>query len=215
MSDRYEVTGHSALGLETTTSMPVSERLGREMSRAYAPANGAVGKLNATCPGINFTFGGANEANRHLRWNQLIQDPIDARIKTDAGVGAVGPGDIELLAPGEWTIETDVRFDWTAYTGDDACEVIVTVRDKTGAIIRQKSVGLPLGTSWGTISCRISDALILPEHLPATVDVWFKTGRWRGIWGGAKYTDISVKKTTRYADSTEFTESDTNNVGNA
>lgn len=209
MTSRYEVTGNSDIGLPVETTMAVASMLGTRLADAFAPADGAIGKIQATIStGIEWIGSDATEENRHIQWDQLIQDPIDAKIKTDTGPGAVGPGDIELLAPGEWTVNCDVRFGKTAYTGDNECNVIVTVRDSDGNIIRQKNASLPLGASRGTISARLDDALVLPEHLPATVDVWFKTGRWRGIWGGAIYTDFSAKKTTRYATETDFASAD-------
>lgn len=205
MSDRYEVTGHSSLGLDTATNMPVSERLGREMARAYAPANGAVGKLNATISrGINWTLGGANNDNRHFAWDQLIQEPIDARLKVGGGPGGTRTGDIELLAPGEWTIDSYAWFEWSKYGGEGFIDLIVTVRSKTGDILRQQSSRNQIGEGDGTVQVHLADAMIEPADLPATVDIWFVSGKWRGVRGGAGFSGVSVKKTQRIATETQF-----------
>ncbi|MCI1256589.1 MAG: hypothetical protein LKG15_07875 [Corynebacterium provencense] len=204
-SSRYEVTGNTDIGLPTARPMVFAGMVGREMARTFAPANGAVGKINATIKeNIGYYLTGAQDENRHIRWDQLIQEPIGARLLATAGPGAVGPGDIELLDPGEWTIDTAVRFDGTAYTGNNLVEVVVTVRDSTGTILRQQSSVASPGTAKQTVTVHLADALITEAQLPATVDVWFTTGRWRSIRGGAGFTVISVKKTERYATATEF-----------
>lgn len=201
-TNRYEVTGPGGAtgtnSLPTTPTMPVAAALGRELARAFAPANGAIGKIQATINNvIDWTWGNATDDRRHIRWDQLIQEPIDARLID---------GDIQLLAPGEWTVDADVYFDWSNYGGDGWTDVDVHVIAKDGTVIRTKTVRVWPGTGAGSASCRIIDALVEEDQLPATVQVWFGTGKWRAVLGGAARTIVSAKKTTRYATETVFNE---------
>lgn len=184
--DRYEVTGHSEIGLPVEYPMAVASKLGGRFADAFAPADGYIGKIQAT--NTKTLSLGANQAAVRLPVDGLIQEPVGAELD------AVNHC-LVLLDPGEWTVEMklSVRAGLTATQGTVAS---LNMLGADGTSIRS-SVATMYGP--GTFMDKMIDVLVPPEKLPATVELKVNTTAAQDITPGVIYNFLSAKKTTRYA----------------
>lgn len=199
MTDRYEVTGNSPSGLQVEYPMAVASTLGARLSDAFAPADGSIGKVQATT-GADVALTARTMTQIHL--NELVNVPIDAVLDSTTGI-------ISLLAPGEWTIDSKVRF---GAAGDEvfgAVMTIVKVMSAAGEEIRVSAAqGVAVAGGAWTVLDRMVDVLVPEGALPAQVIVQAGSYSARTLPAGAGNMFLSAKKTTRFGESTDFTQGD-------
>lgn len=187
--DRYEVTGHSEIGLPVEYPMAVASKLGGRFADAFAPADGYIGKIQATNTGAMTV--GANQPGAKLPITGLIQEPIGAELDAENHV-------LVINEPGEWTIEMKLS-PGTSPGSTQRTTTTMAVVAAGGSSIRS-SYANQYGR--GTLMDKMIDVLIEPDMLPATVYLSISSDTAQTISPGSPYNFLSAKKTTRYATAT-------------
>lgn len=118
---------------------------------------------------------------------------FDFKYGDSKGITPVSPtGRIQFDEPGLWKIDAQARAWQTPTGGDNLVWLDIEARRANGELIRKQSIDYPAGSSGKVI--RGGMTVEIPDELGCYAEVWCYSGKWRWFYGGADWTEFTLRK---------------------